>query len=216
LRKRIYITLGVLVAIYCLIERSLPNEHYGKAYYQLGIECRGKCSLTKTLHHFQTALFYDLSLYKSYYYMGDVYTQMGDQDNAMKLYHKAASLDYRNFESNYRLGSFYLEKDNIHLAYKYLKQAQKHKFWNKEIDYKMGILWEIKGDIRQALWFYREASEVMVDKEKAYRRMGEIHHIMNNDHFAKEQVDNLKKIKRLDLAQDLERYIKEVPYDPSF
>lgn len=130
------------------------NPYYGKVFYNLGMECKSKCSLDKQLSYFQKAVFYDPLLNDAYEQMGVIYGKQGQIEKEFAAYRKAAALDHINVPVYFKVGLYYFQKGELAHALRYFLQSDRYGSRDDRVYY-IASIYDHQKMYKEAISHYR-------------------------------------------------------------
>ena len=213
-RITMWICLFLLIlssVFFCYLRRTTLNSRYGEVFYAIGRDCRG-CSAQERLNYFTKALSYDPNLSRAYYELGAIYEDRGRADKAFQLYFRSAALDYSYADAYWKVGYAYYRKGDFDAAFRYLLPAYQHDPYRADANYYLGLLYEIKKQYEEAIVHYLRINCPNPNCVQALARVGALLHLLNKDPHAMSVVEDLQRMKRNDLADQLLQFMKTDQY----
>ena len=188
----------ILSSFACLDKVLTLNSHYARLFYEMGVNCKDHCPLSKQEEYFRKAVFYDPNMRQAYYFLGEVYEKKGDRKKAFQSFLKA--LDRRSGRTYSKVGMYYFQKKEFELAVRH--------FWSADADvnYYIGKIFEMKGQYQSAEYHYMAAHNFDPQNARAYLRRGLIHYRFGHYIAAEEEVAALYALKKKYLGGPTERF----------
>ena len=162
-RSTAVLILAVLV-IYALHLRFLPNKRYALVLYYAGENCaQNNCSLDKRISLAKQLIFHDPLESRSYSALAALYEAKKDEQAALELHRKAASLD-ENKDSYFWLGTYYFRHHDLASAFRYLNYMDRFTDRDPAVSYYLARIHEKLGNQDLASHYQRIAHEGGIDR----------------------------------------------------
>jgi tetratricopeptide (TPR) repeat protein len=127
------------------------------------------------LDYFNAAVNSDPGDYMSYFYIGSIYENTEDFDNAIAAYKKSISINPHYAQALNNLGYCYKEKQYYTYAIDYYKKAIAEMPENEGFHYNIGNVYMQKDDLENASGSYRKAVELNPSFAKPHYNLGRIY-----------------------------------------
>lgn len=213
-RMTMWICLLILIVFsvfFCYLRRTTLNPRYAEVFYAIGGDCR-RCPVQERLNYFLKALSYDPNLSKAYYELGAIYEGRGETEKAFQFYLKTTALDYCYVDAYWKVGHAYYRKGDFDAAFRYLLVAHRYDPGRADANYYLGLLYEMKKQYDEAVGHFLQINCPKPQCVEALARVGALLHLLNKDPHAMSVVEDLQRMQRNDLADQLLQFMKMEQY----
>ncbi len=205
--------VAVFVFTFLIKQKFHVSLPYGRIFYKLGMECKGKCSLDQQIKYFKKSIHYDPNLSPSYYQLAILCEKRGEYSKALDFYKIVTRLDHTHNTAYFKVGLEHFQKGELEYALRYFLQAFKHKdvyheFHKTVLYYYLGRVYELKKDYWGAIKSYREAVEGGYKQVYGLTKMGMLYHRLGDKAMALSQIEQLRGLHEDQAADRLEHYIE--------
>ena len=106
----------LLLIVIRWVEASMPNQYYGKTFYEYGISYQNKGRFSKAVSCFRKAIKHNPTLAEAYFSLGEILYLLSDYGQAEESLLKGTQLDPRSDQAFYLLGTIYYYKGDFNRA----------------------------------------------------------------------------------------------------
>ena len=98
--------------------------------------------------------------------------QLGNHEEAKKLYRKILTIDSNHFESNFYLGTLYAQSNNLNEALRLLNKAKEINPKVEDVHNNLGLIYKQLGEYKNAIDYLLKAIEINPNYIEPYNNLG--------------------------------------------
>ncbi|MDP2928055.1 MAG: tetratricopeptide repeat protein [Candidatus Omnitrophota bacterium] len=161
----------------------------------------------KAIEYLQRALQIRPNSLDVYVILSDIYNKNGDYPKAIEYLNKAVQLKPNNADAYSNLGNIYSTQGNYPKAIEHLNKAIQLKPNNADAYSNLGNIYSAQGNYPKAIEDLQKSLDFNPNNAEVQLSLGNIYLKRGDTKNASKQVENLKKLGRNNLAEELEKAI---------